>query len=310
MNEELNITKPEKINAFEKPIPEIKEVFNDKKVGEYIEGTISNVLGHLGIPEEESKKIVKQCLENAKSYKLVSDYELNTHKIFEDAGVNIEIPKKLTGRADLIFKQIKPYLIPGSVLDLGSGDGKVGERCAKNGHDVQLADVYKNPNIDKTGLDFKQFKQGEPIPVDDNMYDNTLALTVFHHSSDPIGTIKESYRVTKPNGRVIVIESVYGVSGDDLPAEEKEKIKAFLDLNEEQQRLANVFFDHFYNRVIHYSDNPDTKVNVPFNFNTPDKWKEIFENEGFEQKNVIHLGSDQPTVPEYHTLHVLKKIEK
>jgi hypothetical protein len=76
----------------------------------------------------------------------------------------------------------------------------------------------------------------------------------------------------------------------------------------EQQRKANIFFDHFYNRVLHYSPNPENKVNVPFNFNTPNGWETLFSNCGLKQETLLHLGLDQPTVPEYHTLHVLRKM--
>ena len=52
--------------------------------------------------------------------------------------------------------------------------------------------------------------------------------------------------------------------------------------------------------------NNSIKANIPFNFNTPDGWKMIFEDNGFKQEKVIHLGVDQPIVPEYHTLHILR----
>ena len=304
------MVKTENSNAFGLRIPGIKEVFSDHTVHEYIANTIGKVLGHLGISAQESDTLRRQCMDNAQSFELISDYESGTHKILDQAAVTQEIPKKLVGRADQIFQQIRPYLLPGSILDLGSGDGRVGELCAKSGHEVLLTDVYKNQNIENTGLEFRLFQQGEPVPVEDDSFDNTLALTVYHHSSDPLNTIRESFRVTKPNGRVLVIESVYGVTGYELSDREREKAKDYLSLSAEQQRTANVFFDHFYNRVIHYSDNPGTKVNVPFNFNTPEGWGKIFENEGFIQEAVIHLGTDQPTVPEYHTLHVLRKIKK
>ena len=46
---------------------------------------------------------------------------------------------------------------------------------------------------------------------------------------------------------------------------------------------------------------------MPFNFCTPGGWKMFFEDLGLEQERVVYLGNDQLTVPEYHTLHVLKK---
>ena len=79
-------------------------------------------------------------------------------------------------------------------------------------------------------------------------------------------------------------------------------------LSAEQQRKINIFFDHFYNRVLHYSKDAKTKVNVPFNFNTPANWEKVFAEFGLKQEGLVHLGLDQPTVPEYHTLHVLKKV--
>ena len=87
----------------------------------------------------------------------------------------------------------------------------------------------------------------------------------------------------------------------------KKKITGYLKLSAEQQRLLNVFFDHFYNRILTYSTNPETKVNVPFNFNTPDNWKAVFAQYGLKEEKVVHLGLDQQIAPEYHTLHVLRK---
>ncbi len=296
-------------NAFGLNNPEIREVFKDEAVEEHIRKTLAYILKYLGISSKKSPHIIDDCLNLAQSYASISQYELQAHQILESEGVTQEIPKKLTGRAGIIYGQIRPYLLRGSVFDLGCGDGKVGVLCAKDGHKVILTDVYRHPNINNTHLEFILFEQGKRIPVSNNESDNTLVLTVFHHSDDPLKTIKESYRVTKQNGRVLVIESVYGVKGKELLETEREKAKSYLSLNPEQQRMANIFFDHFYNRVIHYSPHPKTKVNVPFNFNTPDKWKKIFEKEGFKQEKVIHLGIDQPTVPEYHTLHILRKLK-
>ena len=119
--------------------------------------------------------------------------------------------------------------------------------------------------------------------------------------------MKDVARLTKVGGRVLVIESVYGVDGKQLPAEMQKKITEYLSLSAEQQRIVNVFFDHFYNRIISYNPNPATKVNVPFNFNTPENWQKLFAQQGLEQERVVHLGLDQPLAPEYHTLHVLRK---
>ena len=81
---------------------------------------------------------------------------------------------------------------------------------------------------------------------------------------------------------------------------------AFKQLTSEEQRLANIFFDHFYNRIVHYSNDPKQKVNVPFNFRSPEQWREIFDNMGLEKVYREYIGIDHPIVPEYHLLDVLE----
>ena len=159
----------------------------------------------------------------------------------------------------------------------------------------KLVDVYEHGNIANVDLPFGLIKQNKQIPFLHDMFDTTLLLTVLHHSDEPLQVLEEARRVTKQGGRVIVLESVYGVD-------------AYGDLTIEEQRLVNIFFDHFYNRIIHYNEFEENKVNVPFNFRTPEQWNELFEQNGFKVVSTTHLGFDQQCVPEYHTLHVLEKV--
>jgi ubiquinone/menaquinone biosynthesis C-methylase UbiE len=296
-------------NAFKLKIYRIKNLFQDDRVEVCIRKTLINVFDHLGIVEDKADEIIDKCIYLAKNYKSLSEYEKLAYEILKNNGVVEQIPKKLINRADIMYNQINSYFIDGSVLDLGCGDGRVGELIAKEGHHVVLADIYRHSNIDNTNLNFKQLKKNERLPFKDNEFKNTLSLTVLHHSENPLDVLKEIYRVTKPEGRVIVIESVYGVNGDELEEAQKLKCKHYLELNSEQQRMTNIFFDHFYNRVIHYTEDLNKKVNVPFNFNTPTGWKETFEEYGLYEEKVVHLGIDQPVVPEYHSLHILKVIK-
>ena len=280
-----------KKNAFNQVIPKIKELFGDSKVSSSIEKTLISVLKYLEINNPE--QIVKDVLTEARNYKRLEDYETKINSLMDKKRVLNGIPIKLGDRAKVMFNQVKEYVRGHQVLDLGCGDGKVGEKISKQGRQVILADVYKNGNISNLDLPFVKISKRGILPFDSNIFDTVLLLTVLHHSDNPKFVIDEAVRVAKKGGKIIVIESVYGVFG-------KER-----GLNNEQQRMFNIFFDHFYNRVIHYSSHKENKVNVPFNFQTPKKWKEFFENNGLKQEKVEMLGFDQPVVPEYHTLHVL-----
>ncbi|MBT3304694.1 class I SAM-dependent methyltransferase [Candidatus Woesearchaeota archaeon] len=282
------------MNAFGKTRPEIKEILTDSEVSTYINNTLITVLKTLDI--ENPKAIVTQLLTLAKKPKL--EYEESAHDLLTERGVTKQrIAEKLSGRADLIVRQIKPYLKGTSVLDFGCGDGKVGHILSKEGYNVTLTDIYEHDHIKDTNLPFQIFKQGEQVTLDQT-YDNILLLTVLHHSDDPVKTLRDARRLLNPNGHLIVIESVYGIEAKKGTQTETE----FTHLSSEQQRRANIIFDHFYNRIIHFRR--ANKVNVPFNFNTPEEWNNLAKKESLEEITTKTLGIDQPTVPEYHTLHV------
>jgi ubiquinone/menaquinone biosynthesis C-methylase UbiE len=296
-------------NAFGVELIQIKEVVADKNVKETIGAMLLPVLTYLELPENKSREIITECLQEAADYLQLEAYEEQAHNILEKEKVTQKIPEKLYARAAIIYSQIEPYLLEGDVLDYGCGDGQVAELIAKNKRQqVTITDVYEHPHIKETGLKFVLFKQEAKTPFGNDEFDNTLVVTVFHHCSDPIESIKDVQRVTRKSGRVIVIESVYGVDGKELSPAMHKKTGEYLALSAEQQRKINIFFDHFYNRVLHYSKESNTKVNVPFNFNTPTDWEKVFAKYGLKQERLIQLGLDQPTVPEYHTLHILRKI--
>jgi len=281
-------------NAFGNKIPEIKEIMGDRVVRDYIKDTLIGVLELL--ETEDPNSLVDKVLFDAAECDTITDYERKVRKLLEQNRVISKISEKLTKRANIIYDQIKRY-VNGNVLDLGCWDGRIGEKIAQEQRlEVILADISKHDNIDSIGLDFVELTQGENIPLGDNQYDTTLLLTVLHHVDDPEKVLKEARRVTKRHGNIILIESVQGIDDDTN----------FGRLTSEQQRLANIFFDHFYNRIVHYSDDLSKKVNVPYNHNTPQAWNNIFKQHGLRAITSQYLGIDQPIVPEPHMLYVVE----
>jgi SAM-dependent methyltransferase len=308
------------INAFGTAICTVRASIRTKNVENAVRPMLSTILEHMEIPKERIGSIVNGCVALAKDYTDLRTYESDAHSFLENEGVIKNVPEMLSGRAAIIYEQIKKYLIPSRVLDLGCGDGKVGKLVYDYnlpGHnllyahdfDVTLADVYRNPAIKLLPLNFCWIDQGKGLPFSTGAFDNTLALTVYHHCDDPIKAVRESRRVTKIGGIVVVIESVYGVRGDELTNKQRGEMAHYIGLSSEEQLKVNIFFDHFYNRILHYDTNPYMKVNVPFNFYTPPKWKELFKELRLDAEDEIHLGLDQPkTVPEYHVLYLLRAV--
>jgi len=281
-----------KTNTFGDQVPEIKDLVRKPKVEQRIREVLLEILKYLEIKKAE--ELVEFALSKAKNYSELKQYEKEVHRIFDKNRVTQRIPVKLKNRAKLIFNQIKDYLRGRDILDLGCGDGKVGEIIAQeHSRDVILVDVYEHGNIANLNLPFGLIKQNRKIPFLDNSFDTTLLLTVLHHSNEPMQVLEEAKRVTKNGGQVIIIESIYGVN-------------AYGNLTNEEQRLVNIFLDHFYNRIIHYNEFSKNKVNVPFNFKTIEEWNKLFKDKGFKIVKTHHLGFDQKTVPEYHSLHILE----
>lgn len=293
-------------NAFGARIPSIAQIASDPNVGPVIQDALTSALSHLGV-NESKQHVVSRILEAARWSDRDPSYERVIHTLLVETGIVDQVPRALSGRAELIAKQIGPYVKPGEVVDVGCGDGKVGHFFNRSGTNVTLCDVYEHPNIAHTGLRFHELKQIGSLPFLADSFDCALVLTVFHHCDEPLSLLRDVARVLKPGGRLIVIESVFGVNGDQAGIEATPENHAFLQLSGEQQRLSNIFFDHFYNRIVHYSDDPAKKVNIPFNFNTPAEWDRAFTSFGLHPVALRHLGIDQPVVPEYHTLHVHDK---
>lgn len=294
-------------NAFGMTVPPMREILDDRMVEGAIREMLTGVFSHLGI-DGRAGVIIDLLLHHAKSPLSLHAYEDVVYALFNTEGLVNAIPRGLEQRSRLMHHQLQAYVLRGSILDLGCGSGYVGQMLAEEGHQVMLADVtdLRDRRVKESGLEFKLLTPDGSLPINEHSFDNTLCLYVLHHSDNPLKTIQEAQRVTKPRGRIIVMESVYGVDPAKLTHLQQETAEPFLALSPEQQRRTNIFFDHLWNRVLMYQKNPTDKINVPYNFNTPEGWTRLFENCGLEQEHLAYLGIDQLTVPEYHTLQVLR----
>jgi len=219
------------------------------------------------------------------------EYEDKLYNQLVEAGLAGRMNQELNYRAEHNAELVRKHLRGATVLDFGCGDAKTAKFLESSGYQINLADVYQHSSVKESKLPFYLLSDGKINT--DGQFDNTLVLTVLHHCDRPLETLDETIRVTKKGGRVIVIESVYGIDFPDG--------SGFNELSREQQIQAAAFIDHWGNRIL---IDPREKINLPYNYLTAEKWKEVFEERGLAEIHMEHLGIDLPFLPEYHTLHV------
>jgi alpha-1,6-mannosyltransferase len=167
------------------------------------------------------------------------------------------LPRLLRRRARTKWALVRPHLPPsGRLLDLGAGEGLVGERAQADGFSVELADVL---DLNRTELPLTLLEEG-PLPFREGAFDASLLVYVLHHTFDPDALLAEVSRVT--SGRVVVLESVVETGWD----------RAWLPLAD---RLANGL-------------RSGGAISEALNLRDTAGWREAFERAGFE---VCHVES-------------------
>ena len=180
-------------------------------------------------------------------------------------------------RAEIASARLAPHLVGTSVLDLGAGNGLIGEALhRRTGLTVTLADVL---DYRLTTMPIILFPQGGGIPLADGAVDTTLIYLVLHHADDTEHLLREAARVTRQ--RLVIMEG---------------------SVEEPDTRLCNCFFDWFLNRVVQGAD-----VNLPFNYRTIAEWQQRFTENHLDLVHTEDVGIDEPRAPEAHILYMLSK---
>ena len=106
-----------------------------------------------------------------------------------------------------------------SVLDIGCGDGMLGERLTEERPDLQIRGIDKivrervNGRIDSF--------DGTRLPYADNSFDVTLLVDVLHHAENPFALFKEAVRV----GTTLLGNRKYAVISTRLSPAEVSTVK-------------------------------------------------------------------------------------
>lgn len=92
------------------------------------------------------------------------------------------------------------------ILDVGCGSGTIAKRIQEAGHIVKGIDFSEEAlkRARERGINTAQCNLDEGIPEASDSYDVVWEGDIVEHVFDPIGLLKESARVLKPNGQLFV----------------------------------------------------------------------------------------------------------
>lgn len=191
----------------------------------------------------------------------------------------------LISRSKRSLNQINDYLIGNSIIDIGCGDGLLlqsilSKQMSPNLYDVLGIDTVDYRDSRAKMVPFLKNVDNESFMLPDEVTDNTLLWTVLHHSDNPEYLFSEAVRITKHNGRIIVVE---GYSNDPYIYQ------------------VNCFFDWFFNRL-----GKSENINIPLNYKKIEDWHKLFADYHCKLLHQEYLGIDEPVIPEHHILFVLE----
>ena len=295
-------------NAFGLSVPSRVSALTDPLTRAYLDHVIGRYLGCLGVAASKRRRIKHEIWGLALARLADFEFESKVHDLLVREVRDSDFRLALAERAVRVHNQVSPHLLKGATLDYGCGDGRVGELVAEqSGYAVTLADVYRHPRLTNDEREFFLLPMNRVPSLPTDGFRNVILCTVLHHADEPQGVLEAIKNALSNDGIALIIESVYDVFPTELLLTvPNNTTQLYLTLSAEQQLAANVFFDHFYNRCIHYSPDPVSKVNVPYNYKPRSDWPIFLSTLGFETVKIIDLGVDQPLCPLFHTLYVCR----
>lgn len=176
----------------------------------------------LGTDEKRFVAFVDQCAADLPEYeadrvnlkRILSEREEQSEKYFS----------QLAGRFDRVYgpgrsweafgQMLLRMISPVVVADLGCGEGLISEMLARSSKKVIAVDNspkmvdFGIKNAQKHGITNLEFRLGnlETPPIDADSVDITLLSQALHHAEDPKLALKSAFRITKPGGKILILD--------------------------------------------------------------------------------------------------------
>jgi len=116
-----------------------------------------------------------------------------------------ETPQPMTFQADIpdAVLALLPHDRSTRILDAGAGQGYFSRKLKDLGYEVEACDILQD-NFKCPDITFFKSDLSERIECESDRYDCVVSLEVIEHLENHFRFMSEIFRVTKPNGLVII----------------------------------------------------------------------------------------------------------
>lgn len=164
----------------------------------------------------EGSDSVPEALEDRRALKLALRKRADTARIYFDQLAGKFGRSYLPGRSWKGLAESLLLLLPPSwtIADLGAGEGTFSQLLAQRAAKVIAIDnsermiefgVKTAQENGFTNLEFRLGELEEP-PIEDASVDLVFLSQALHHATQPARAIREAWRITRPGGRLVVLD--------------------------------------------------------------------------------------------------------